>query len=240
MNHLFLVATMSTFLLVGASGQSSGVASSTDFPSLDKKDIIISSHYNKKNQRNIAISSTCESEISEILTKSALLPNFEVSTWPQEVLGSACVISGSSNFTCDYSQFGNANDNLQQACVTADGRPVEVTYIMSGSFSGTLIRNEINNMGVCIGSSCDPDEVAAYIADYATILFIVQGGSDVDVLINVTNYMTSAPTISQSPTISLSPTPGDSSSSIRFSSQVPAFYVLAFSLFVSVIMIVLA
>jgi hypothetical protein len=232
------VGTCSVSLETRNSSSTTAAAASTTTTTVhDMVKDTISMYENEK--RNMEISSDCLSEISSILANPVLWPDFDVSTWPQEVIGSICVISGSSNFTCDYSLFEGANQNMEQACVAAKGRSVEVTYIMSGTVDGTAMYTEINNMVVCIGSSCDPDETAIYIEEYAMFLFALQG-NNVDVNIDVTNYMTSAPTVSQSPTISLAPSLEKSSSSSRFPISTYSIQVLVCSIFLGGMILLLA
>jgi hypothetical protein len=236
--YVFLMLGVGTCCSVALDTSSSTTATTTAAASAhDMVKDTISMCENEK--RNMAISSDCLSEISSILANPDLWPDFDVSTWPQEVIGSICVISGSSNFTCDYSLLEGANQSMEQACVAAKGRSVEVTYIMSGTVDGTAMYTEINNMVVCIGSSCDPDETANYIEDYAKIFFELEG-NNVDVNIDVTNYMTSAPTVSHSPTISLAPTPDKSSSSSRFSMSTHSIQVLVCSIFLGGMILLLA
>jgi hypothetical protein len=129
------------------------------------------------NDRNL-ISQTCANEMGEALQSSSLV---DVSGISEETLQSACSFDlAMTEIQCDASKISDANGLVAETCDSNGHVYAEATYVLSMTNGTVTSRYEINNMGICVGSSCSEDEVSDFFDLYTELFQQLLGPLDDD------------------------------------------------------------
>ena len=115
------------------------------------------------NDRNL-ISQTCADEMVVALQSTF---SFELDL-PYYTEEDFCTFdSAMTDFTCDASKIPDGNALVAAECDSNGHAYAEATYVFSQTNGTATNRYEVNNLGICVGSSCTEDEVSDFFDLYS-------------------------------------------------------------------------
>ena len=176
---MFRLVALSSFLIAsaaagGAVSSSSSAAALRDLMQSSPQDALASVQSAIRSadnsflkDRNL-ISQTCADEMAVALQSTSSLVLSDI---PEETVNSACTVDATmTDIQCDASKIPDANALVAATCDSNGHVYAEVTYVLSMTNGTETIRYEVNNMGICVGSSCTEDEVSEYLDSYSQFI----------------------------------------------------------------------
>jgi hypothetical protein len=118
----------------------------------------------------VSVSETCRNEtitLDHYANSSQLNVLDIMSMFTEDFMNKYCKGVNTLKMDCDVSKLDNLNSQTKTLCQEAKGQSIEVTLIVHVESLGKKVRTEFNNIGTCIGQSCNANDIVTLWEDQA-------------------------------------------------------------------------